>query len=488
MKIDTETLNQSIKDYLIKKWPYIKSDIGSLVKIPSYISNYNKDMTDKYPMGKETAMALIKTLEIAKKLNFDTKNYKNILGIADIDGKSSTQLGFLSHLDVVPAGNGWNFKPFELTEHNGYLIGRGVLDDKGPTILMLYAIDFVNSLYKKNNEYLPYSIRYIFGTDEETGMNDVEIYKKNFNTPKMTLIPDSDFTIVYGEKGVLRLKITSPNLGDDNKIKYIYAGVANNTVAGSARAIIQLENSQEITTKFSKLRHVISIEKIEADQVMIKAKGRSTHAFDPYKGIDAIGILIKFLNECNIGNARERKFLKFLEKITCNADGSGIGIKTYDKHLKDLTITATKIRMCGNKLVMNLDSRVPLNITAEKIQEIIKSKAPEGSLIEIISNSKPFVINPKSKIIKTISKSYIEATDDIARLTTSGGSTYAKKLKNSIVFGPEMPWIPKPAFIGEIHGPDEGESIANMKRTFKIFVFAILAIMKLDLNSSDLFL
>ncbi len=53
--------------------------------------------------------------------------------VARIKGTGSKRpLLLLAHIDVVPvAGQPWTVPPFQLTEKNGYLHGRGVNDDKG---------------------------------------------------------------------------------------------------------------------------------------------------------------------------------------------------------------------------------------------------------------------------------------------------------------------------------------------------------------------
>ena len=37
------------------------------------------------------------------------------------------------------AGPGWNTDPFSMGRREGWLLGRGVIDDKGPAVLSLYA-------------------------------------------------------------------------------------------------------------------------------------------------------------------------------------------------------------------------------------------------------------------------------------------------------------------------------------------------------------
>lgn len=47
---------------------------------------------------------------------------------------------FNTHLDVVPAGEGWTSDPFRLREQDGRLYGRGACDAKGPLVCMLEAM------------------------------------------------------------------------------------------------------------------------------------------------------------------------------------------------------------------------------------------------------------------------------------------------------------------------------------------------------------
>lgn len=44
------------------------------------------------------------------------------------------------HYDVVDAGDGWNTEPFEMLSFNGNIYGRGVSDNKGPTLAAIYAV------------------------------------------------------------------------------------------------------------------------------------------------------------------------------------------------------------------------------------------------------------------------------------------------------------------------------------------------------------
>ncbi|XP_008498902.2 N-fatty-acyl-amino acid synthase/hydrolase PM20D1 isoform X1 [Calypte anna] len=70
----------------------------------------------------------------------------------------------LAHMDVVPAPpEGWDFPPFSAAEHEGFIYGRGTLDNKNSAIGILQALEF---LLRRN--YRPSRSFYIgIGHDEE---------------------------------------------------------------------------------------------------------------------------------------------------------------------------------------------------------------------------------------------------------------------------------------------------------------------------------
>ncbi|SEO67599.1 succinyldiaminopimelate desuccinylase [Luteibacter sp. UNC138MFCol5.1] len=58
-------------------------------------------------------------------------------------GTEGPVLAFLGHTDVVPTGpeDRWRFPPFEPTEHEGMLYGRGAADMKGSVAAMVVALE-----------------------------------------------------------------------------------------------------------------------------------------------------------------------------------------------------------------------------------------------------------------------------------------------------------------------------------------------------------
>lgn len=96
------------------------------------------------------------------------------------DSSKKTLLVY-GHIDVQPAKktDGWNTNPFELTERNGALYGRGATDDKGPVTAWMWVIE----AYQKLGLELPVNLRFIFEGMEESGSKGLPELVKRLGGP-----------------------------------------------------------------------------------------------------------------------------------------------------------------------------------------------------------------------------------------------------------------------------------------------------------------
>lgn len=95
---------------------------------------------------------------------------------------------------------------------DGKAYGRGVQDDKGPTLTAVYAVKaLLDEGFTPN-----YRLRFIFGTDEENLWRGIKVYMEKEEKPDFGFTPDSIFPLIHAEKGVLeyssmrRTKVVSP--------------------------------------------------------------------------------------------------------------------------------------------------------------------------------------------------------------------------------------------------------------------------------------
>ena len=136
MSINWQQEANAYKDALLQ-------DLTALLKINSVRDIEHK--TADAPLGKGPAEALKLVLSFAERDGFATKNVQNVAGRIEF-GTGSEILGILAHVDVVPAGDGWQTNPFEPVIENGNIIARGTSDDKGPLMAAYYAL----KILKKN--------------------------------------------------------------------------------------------------------------------------------------------------------------------------------------------------------------------------------------------------------------------------------------------------------------------------------------------------
>jgi acetylornithine deacetylase/succinyl-diaminopimelate desuccinylase-like protein len=82
-------------------------------------------------------------------------------------GEGKRTLLVYNHFDVQPPEplDEWQSPPFELTERDGFLFGRGVADNKGNLLARLQAIE----TYRETVGDLPLRIRFVYEGEEEIG-------------------------------------------------------------------------------------------------------------------------------------------------------------------------------------------------------------------------------------------------------------------------------------------------------------------------------
>lgn len=466
--VDAEQL---VNCYLDEHWEDIVDDIAELVRIPSAEDPATAEPMDGAPFGAGPRRALDTVLAMAERMGFETCNLDGYLGYADWRGEADTQLGIIGHVDVVPAGPGWTIEPFELTRKEGYLMGRGVIDDKGPLVLAMHAV----KLWKDAGTSFPYTVRLMFGANEETGMADVRHYRSLHDDPAFLISPDAEFPVCYGEKGLFDAVLTSPAI-NDGVICSISGGTATNAVPGCAEALVHADADELPAADH------IKVEQIGEGRARISAEGKSAHASLPHSGVNAIGLLLHYLLDNELCSEDERRFLEFDCLLLDHADGSSVGIACEDEHFGALTLVGGTIALAGGRFVQTVDSRFPTAVTAEELAAQLEAAAAKaGVSIEVTRQNEPFLMSPDSPRIQALLKAYEQATGEEGKPFTMGGATYAREFESAASFGPEMPWIESPAWVGGMHGPDEGVSEELLKRAFRIYALTLPELMALDL-------
>ncbi len=382
----------------MKNQDLVLKTLGELVSIPSVSDAPEGD----YPFGKAPYDALQYALTLCKSYGFTTKQCGNHCGWAEI-GTGDEMFGILVHLDVVPAGQGWRTDPFAVTQIDGKLYGRGVIDDKGPAIAVIHAMKEVLE------DKLPLSrrVRIIFGTSEETGdEEDLALYKATEELPTLGFTPDADFPVVYLEKGIGEIALSIPLSAAG--IQDAEGGNAPNMVPDSCT--------------------------ITVDGRKITATGKSAHGSMPWLGENAIGkamaqlgsstSLSKFYNDC----------------IGMSTDGAGLNCNFHDEQSGDTTVNVGMIEVMVDSVVLTLDIRCAVSCTPDLLLHAIQDVvAPYGMSGELTFWSAPVYMDEHSAFVQHLMSVYRRVTGRDDAPLRMGGGTYARAMDNIVAFGPVFP-------------------------------------------------
>jgi putative selenium metabolism hydrolase len=103
------------------------------------VINFLKDIIRIPSLSGEESKVALRVKDEFKKLGYDKLLYSTGGNVCGVRGNGALKILYDAHMDVVEPGENWKTPPYEPTEKDGYLIGRGAVDDKGPLASMIYG-------------------------------------------------------------------------------------------------------------------------------------------------------------------------------------------------------------------------------------------------------------------------------------------------------------------------------------------------------------
>ena len=203
-------------------------------------------------------------------------------------------IAVLGHLDVVPAGDGWNYPPFGAVTEGNRMYGRGTSDDKGPALASLYAMRAI----REAGIPLRRSIRLILGCNEETNWKDMAYYAAHAEIPAVGFSPDASFPVINTEKAIIHLRFSAPAAGNGLQVIEMATGERPNVIPGESTAVVQ--GGEELAGKvraWGLEKNLPVSAEVVPEGVRITTEGIPGHSAYPEGRRNAIGMMICLLRD-----------------------------------------------------------------------------------------------------------------------------------------------------------------------------------------------
>jgi predicted dipeptidase len=404
-------------------------------------------------------------------------------------------LGLVIHGDVQPAdADAWSFSPWEGRVENGYVLGRGAADDKGPLIQALLAM---KALAESGVERT-HTIRLLVGSEEESSATEMPEYLETHKPPDYSLVLDSEFPVVVGEKawdglGLVTSLTSRPGVEKPYTVGSIDAGLSPSIVPDRAEAKLlwTREGAADWAPviaglqKFKMPEGTRLVVEPAGDQLRVVAYGKSAHSgVNLSGGRNALVALAKAL-EGKLPSGGANDLLAFARLAGQDLHGTGLGITDNDPIWGRYGVNVATVKPVERDpskfmLYVNL-RRIPPRTGPQSKAHLLSvlerfNKRTGASLT--IDEAKSFFLDeplgfdPNAKIVKRLMAAYSRATGvKNPKPAISGGGTYAKRLPNAIAFGMWFPGKPYPG-----HDVDEKIPIDDLQRGAKVLIHALVDI------------
>ncbi|HEL2575046.1 TPA: dipeptidase PepV [Streptococcus suis] len=449
------------------------ADLFDLLRINSERDDSQADA--QHPFGPGPVRALDKFLEIAERDGYPTKNVDNYAGHFEF-GEGDEVLGIFGHLDVVPAGSGWNTDPYEPQIIDGKLFARGSSDDKGPTMACYYGLKIIKELG------LPISkkVRFIVGTDEESGWADMDYYFANVGLPlpDFGFSPDAEFPIINGEKGNITayLHFSGENSGAA-QLHSFTGGLRENMVPESATAVI----SGDLADLDSKLADFTAAYGLKADaetlengQVQVTVIGKSAHGSTPEEGVNGATYLAKFLSQFAFDGAAKAYLDLAGQVLLEDHDAKKLGVAIYDEQMGPLSMNAGvfKFDETSSDNTIALNFRYPKNTNPETIKAGLEQLGVEAVSLSAHGHT-PHYCPIDDPMVATLLSVYEKHTGLKGHEQVIGGGTFGRLLKRGVAYGAMFP-----GDVNTMHQANEFIEVEQLYRAAAIYAEAIYELIK----------
>jgi succinyl-diaminopimelate desuccinylase len=392
------------------------ADLSELCAIPSL----KGPATSQAPYGEATRQALLLFLEQGRRLGFRAVNLDNRAGYVEW-GDSGPIVAALCHLDVVPAGVGWTGDPFRAVVRDGRIIARGVIDNKGPAVAVLYAMKTL-----LDTGYRPCGrIRLIVGLDEENGSSCMAHYVQTAELPAAGFTPDATFPVIFAEKGIVWLELSARGGQPADapcRLVRAQAGERPNMVPGRCSLTFSDPTGH-------------------CDETVVN--GEPAHASMPWDGRNAIGLAMTRAAAHLAAAGCAHPFVDFYQAVLGQDwRGQGLGIAGADVS-GPLTVNSGLLQLDEQTAHLTLDIRYPVSWSLDRLLAALQTHCDNQPgltvSLKVLHHGLPLHVPQDAPPVRILTELYEEMTGCDGTPVAIGGGTYARTMPGLLAFGAIFP-------------------------------------------------
>ncbi|MBP1771419.1 MAG: Xaa-His dipeptidase [Holophagaceae bacterium] len=398
-------------------------------------------------------------------------------------------LGLLVHGDVQPPGDHWTAPPFEGTVRKGRVFGRGAADDKGPMVQALLAMKAL----KEAGPARTHTLRLLVGSDEESGSTDITDYLKTNPPPAFSLVLDSGFPVVVGEKSWNALTVeaagsSSPTAERPWSVEALDAGLAPSIVPDHASVrLVSTAGKASLLALKARLEqkridpgcrlHLELALAGDAKALVVTVTGKAAHGgLNLEGGRNALVALARLL-EGELPPGGPDDLLAFARLAGRDLTGTGLGLTEADPLWGRFAVNVAMVKPGKEgRLVLTINLRATPRLQGAALEtalrEVVARFAAERHTTLTAGGffgDSVLAFDPEGALVRRLLGAYARATGTKAGPVISGGGTYAKRLPRAIAFGMWFPGKPYPG-----HDVDEQIPIADLHRGVHVLIEALV--------------
>ncbi len=432
-------------------------------------------------------------LKLGAELGFTVRDAGKVTEIELPGPEGSPVLGLVVHGDVQPVDEkAWSIPPFQGALKNGKVLGRGAADDKGPIVQALLAMKAL----KETHAPLTYTLRLLVGSDEESSNLDMAEYLKTHAAPAFSLVLDSAFPVVVGEKGWNALWLDSKldsRVENQNQVTRLEAGLATSIVPDRASILIlgakhSIGGDAGFQNRLSREMPKVApgtksfVVELPGDDLAIEVHGKSAHAGVNIEGGRNALVALAKLMEGRLPKSVADDLLAFARLAGQDLYGTGLGLTenhpVFGRMAVNVATLKPNLDAAGKpdgttRLTINI-RRTPVmtgpQLKAHLEKTVSEFNARSGAKLVMggFFDDDPLIFDPNGKLVKRLLTAYTKATGKAEPPAISGGGTYAKRIPNAIAFGMWFPGQPYPG-----HDVDEQIPVVDLHRGVHVLLEAL---------------